>query len=82
MDWRHNAAMPAQPPDYDKRSKLALGVAVICGLFILETLQANRVSPNAASPIVWTILGATGVGALLYSLWCRRRSAEERRSRG
>jgi hypothetical protein len=65
----------ARPPiDYDKRSKLALGVAVICGLFILETLQANRVSPNPHSPLVWAVLGGVGVGALVYAAWCRRRS--------
>ncbi len=39
-----------QAPDYDKRSKIALGVAVICGLFVLETVQAHRVAPQAASP--------------------------------
>ncbi len=65
--------MSRPPIDHDKRSKLALGVAVICGLFILETLQANRVSPNPNSPIVWAVLGGVGVGALVYALWCRTR---------
>ncbi len=70
--------MAGRPIDYDKRSKLALGVAVICGLFILETLQANRVSPNPHSPIVWAVLAAVGVGALLYALWCRTRVSGRR----
>lgn len=70
--------MPTQPPDYDKRSKIALGVAVICVLFILETLQANRVSPNPNSPVVWAVLGGVGVAALVYALWCRRRARSER----
>jgi hypothetical protein len=60
-----------QAPDYDKRSKIALGVAVICGLFVLETVQAHRVAPQAASPFVWTLLGSVSVGALLYALWCK-----------
>ena len=70
--------MPSPPPDYDRHSKIALGVAVICGLFILETAQAHRVAPNPASPFVWAVLGGVGVGALLYALWCRRRDSSKR----
>jgi hypothetical protein len=76
-------AAPPRVPDHDKRSKIALGVAVICLLFLLESAQAHRVSPHPASPLLWSLLAAGGIGALVYALLCRlrlrkRRNREER----
>jgi hypothetical protein len=52
-----------------QRSRIALGVAAICGLFLLETAVAHRTVPSAASVWVWAVLGATALAALGCSLW-------------
>lgn len=59
------------PVDYLRRSRIAFSVAVICGLFITETLSAHRVHPSPASPFIWAALGCLGVAALLYAAWCK-----------
>lgn len=61
----------AAPVGYLRRSRIAFSVAVICGLFITETLSAHRVHPSPASPFIWAALGTLGVGALVYALWCK-----------
>jgi hypothetical protein len=60
-------------PD-ERRARIALGIAVICGVSGLETVFADRRMPNPLSPWVWTVLGTVGVGALIVSLWLHRRS--------
>ena len=60
-----------------RKSKLALGVFVICVLFGVETVTADAVRPNPASPIVWAALGIVGAAALVAFFWFR---AQARRS--
>lgn len=65
--------------DYLRKSKLALGVFVICVLFGVETATVHAVRPHPASPIVWTALGLVGGVALVALFWLRakaRRSGE------
>jgi tryptophan-rich sensory protein len=50
--------------EYKRKSALALGVCCICLVFLLETWVADRRMPNAASPFIWTVLGAAAVIAL------------------
>jgi hypothetical protein len=60
-------------PALDRRAKLAFGVALICGLFLVETAVAHRSTPHAASVFIWAALGAVAVGALvLGAVWHRR----------
>jgi hypothetical protein len=57
----------------DRRAKLAFGVAVICGLFLTETMVAHRTTPHPASPVIWGVLGTSAVVAVvLGALWHRR----------
>lgn len=69
---------PATPPvvhdkALDRRAKLAFGVAVICGLFLAETLVAHRTTPHPASPVIWSVLGSVaGAALVLGALWHRR----------
>jgi uncharacterized membrane protein YdcZ (DUF606 family) len=48
------------------RASIALGIGVICLLFLIETSFAHRTYPSAASPFVWAVLG--GVGAISFVL--------------
>lgn len=54
-----------------RRSRIAFGVAVICVLFLTETVVAHQTAPSAASPWVWGGLGVVGLGALGCGLWWR-----------
>lgn len=58
----------------DRRAKLAFGVAVICGLFLTETLVAHRTVPHPASPLIWALLGTTAAVALGLGAWWHRRA--------
>ena len=60
-----------------RKSQLAWGIAVICGLFLLETWNANRLMPNAASPVIWAVLGLVGVGSAGVGLWFGWRSSRQ-----
>lgn len=55
----------------EKRAALALGAAVVCVLFGIETSVAHRIAPNPASPLVWTGLALGGGVALAVWAWCR-----------
>jgi hypothetical protein len=61
-------------PDYLKKSRLAFGLALICGVFLLETSFAHHKMPSPASPYVWAGLGTAALVALAYGLWCRQRA--------
>ena len=64
---------PVHDKALDRRAKLAFGVAVICGLFLVETMVAHRTTPHPASPLIWTVLGIVAVASLaLGALWHRR----------
>jgi hypothetical protein len=65
-------------PVLDRRAKLAFGIALICGLFVAETLQAHRVSPSPASPFIWAALGSVAAGALAYGVWCHRKARRDK----
>ena len=54
--------------DLKKKSQLAWGLCLICVFFLLETWNANRVHPNAATPLVWGALGLLAIGAAGFAL--------------
>ncbi|WP_425261395.1 hypothetical protein ACPOLB_10945 [Rubrivivax sp. RP6-9] len=55
----------------EKRAALALGAAVVCVLFGIETSVAHHIAPNPASPLVWTGLALAGSAALAVWAWSR-----------
>lgn len=62
-----------------RKSAIALGISLVCLLFLLETALAHRVMPSPASPFVWSLLGAVGVSALglsVYYRWKARSTSE------
>jgi hypothetical protein len=59
---------------YLQKSRLSLGIAVICLFFLLETWNADRQMPNAASPFIWTVLGAIAVVSLVLAAWFRHKA--------
>ena len=65
---------PLTGRDWTRRSQLCFGVAVICGLFLVETAVAHRSVPHPASPIVWGVLGLVGAGAVVAGIVCRLRA--------
>jgi uncharacterized membrane protein YdcZ (DUF606 family) len=61
------------------RAAIALGIGVICALFLVETSFAHRAYPSAASPLIWGLLGGVGaVSFVLAAVW----RARARRLRG
>jgi hypothetical protein len=57
--------------ELQRKSAIALGVSVICGVFLLETSFAHRMTSSPASPYVWTALGLVGAVALALSIYFR-----------
>jgi hypothetical protein len=62
---------------FKRRAQLALGFALIFAVAIVETVNADRIAPNAASPYVWTALGAAAAVCLTYAVYCWRRARAE-----
>jgi hypothetical protein len=57
------------------KSRIALGMAFIALIFILETSVADRVDPNPASPYVWAVLATVAALALAAFFRYRRQAA-------
>jgi hypothetical protein len=57
----------------ERRANNALGVCLICVVFMGESVVAHHVRPNAASPFVWGALGLTAAACLVYYLKYRAR---------
>ena len=57
-----------------RKSKIAFGFALICVFFFLETVNANRLMPNKASPYIWAVLGVAALVCIAYALYMRRLS--------
>lgn len=64
---------PRTPADLLRQSRLAAGIALICGLAVAETVVAHHARPNPLSVWVWALLGSAAIAALLASLWLRLR---------
>jgi hypothetical protein len=64
--------------DDEKKSKIALGICVICAIAGMETYFADARAPNPLSPIVWAVLGGVGALSLVASLWFRARAKRQR----
>ena len=67
--------MPANTEDLNK-ARIALGVVVVCVLFLLETAVAHHHNPSPASPYVWAVLGLVALLALAASVRYRLRSRQ------
>jgi hypothetical protein len=63
-----------------KKSQTALGVAVICVLFLVETALADRAFPSPLSAFIWAGLSIAGVLALTahFRYRARARRIEDR----
>lgn len=65
-------------PD-QRKCAIAFGVALIALTFLLETWNADRITPHPASPLIWTALGIVAGVALGLAVWFKVR---DRRGRG
>lgn len=76
------ADLAARSATLEKRAALALGAAVVCVLFGIETSVAHHIAPNPASPLVWTGLALAGSASLAVWAWCRLQLRRLRQARG
>lgn len=70
--------MVPDPEAHARRAKIALGFAIVCGVFLLETALAHRTHPSPLSPYVWAALAATGLGCLVFSVFSAWRAKNPR----
>ena len=56
-----------------RKSAIALGIFIITGEMLLETIAAERTRPNPASPYVWAVLGIAAALSLFGFFWFRAR---------
>jgi hypothetical protein len=57
--------------EFKRKYAIALGVCVICLLFLMETAVAYQWRPDPASPCVRTVPGLAGGIALAFSIYYR-----------
>jgi hypothetical protein len=62
--------------EYRRKSQIATGISVISLFFLLETYQADRRLPNAASPYIWAVLGIIALTAGGLAVWFRVRAGK------
>ena len=60
--------------NYKRKSSIALGIVLISLISIMETWMADSRLPNPASPIVWSVLGATAAIAFGFFWWFRAKA--------
>lgn len=70
--------MDGKAQAHARRSKIALGLAMICGLFLVETTFAHRVHPSPLSPRVWGALAGVGLGCLVFAAFSAWRARNTR----
>jgi hypothetical protein len=63
---------------YRRKSGIAFGMSVIALVFILETVMADRMMPNPASPYVWTVLAVAALVSAGFAWWFHRKAAAAR----
>lgn len=56
------------------KSKLFLGFAVVCLLFLFETAVAHRHLPSPASPYIWALLGCGALVGFGLAAWFHRKA--------
>jgi len=61
---------------YKRKSSIALGIVVIALVSIMETWMVDHRMPNPASPIVWSVLGATAAIAFGFFCWFRAKAKQ------
>jgi peptidoglycan/LPS O-acetylase OafA/YrhL len=71
---RSIASMPRDAKELKKRAQIAWGLALICLLFLLETWNADRLLPNKASPLIWTVLALAALVLAAAALWFGHRA--------
>lgn len=57
-----------------RKSSIALGVFVIALMFLMEAVLAHQRLPNAASPLIWSLLGGVAAGSFTAFWWFRTKA--------
>ena len=59
-------------------SQTAFAVAIICLVFVAETMQISRGHPQAAAAAILSVLAVVGVSAVVRGVYFYRRAKSER----